>query len=218
MLKMASNNTGIIVIGVVLVLVLVIAGPISNWATFFGDLGGQGQCSIGVHVEYTDGTVDDYQLEGQTLFPLSVYLGDDPRPVLAIDFQVWGVFTWKGELTTLTQDTVIEFHLGGEYRVASNEQGPVLYPPTTSGASFKLWEMTIQDDQIESWAGGDGTYAGTCYADAEIWASFSDGTTDHLGAQVQADFSFTVDADMGATSLLSVNLNTKAWHDVDPSK
>jgi len=147
-----------------------------------------------------------------------VYLGDDPREVLAIDFQVWGVFTWKGTLQSMTQDTSIELHLDGEYRVASTEQGPLTYLPSASGVSFKLHEMHITDDQLETWAGADGTYASTVYVDAEILATFTDGTTDHLGAQVQADFTFRVESDMGATSLLSVSINADAWHDVDPSK
>lgn len=198
-----------------------------NWGsitdTFLGDLTGSNTVGVGITVNYKDGTSEDYRLKKWFFLPLSVYFGDDPRPILSVDFQLWGTFTFDGTLQSIDQDTNFDFLFGANriLKKSGDVKGPITYLPT-SGASFKLTEMTVTADNIQSWAGadGDGTYPCRVDATSTLSIIFSDGSTQTLTTveTVYAFMDFTVEADMGITSLLTITINAQPWHDVSDTK
>lgn len=119
---MANDNTAIIIIGMVLIVALVMYGPITEgfgnflndaWDTwgdiFEGVTDGEGFTGIGLKIHYTDGSVKDYEPQGLSLFPLTIY--DDGKEVSRIEPYITLLVEWTGELSNWEIDTNIVSHI-----------------------------------------------------------------------------------------------------------
>lgn len=220
-----AKTSPMVVIGIVIIVALLMSSTIfagfsglldkawETWRGLFENMGGTGGCSISLHVTYEDGTTDDLTIDHRTLLPLSVYFGDNPKRILAVDFQVLGSFQYTGTLQSITQDTDLEFYFDSDLKQSGGATGSISSLPA-SNEVMTLAEMQVTAGSIAFWADQDGTYDCKIVARAALTITFTDGTTDTLSAgDIQGQFTFKVEGGMATTSLLSISINADAWHD-----
>ena len=184
---MANNNTAIIVIGMILIVVLTMYGPVSadfgnlldklwnGWGDLFetDKQGEHGSLGLGVTIKFKDGTTQEYKPSGSNLFPLTIFI--DGVEIESITWTIWMKADWTGTLDSLDATGDIEVW---------TMTGPILIGSSTinyNGVPLKNdWQeidsLTLTDTEIESnLVEGKYSYVLEGYASSTMIFSFADG-------------------------------------------
>lgn len=225
---MGQNTTVLGIVAVVIIIVvlvsptLIVAGQnllndfFEGWQSFWSNIsgsGGTGNANIGATIHYEDGTSDT--IKANKGVPLTVTYGDNPKPLLSIDFSLFGVFTYQGTLESLYVDATIEFDFNkdGTPEKTNSKTGYDSSVPS-SGASNPLTFLSVSSGELESYATESKEYSTQVRGRATLTLTFTDGTVQELETPQDVTGTFTFNIQVaGATSLLSGYVGADPWYE-----
>jgi len=225
---MGQNTTVLGIIGVVIIIVvilsptLIVAGQnflndlFEGWSSFWSNLsgsGGTGNANLGATLHYEDGTSDT--ISANKGVPLTVTYGSGSKPLVSIDFTLFGTFTYQGTLESLYVDATIEFDFNkdGTPETSESKKGYDSSIPV-SGGDNPLVFLSVSSGGLENYATESGEYSTQVRGRATLTLTFTDGTVQELKTSQDVTGTFTFNIQVaGATSLLNAYVGADPWYE-----